>query len=230
MTNNCDTMDSQKSVKNSVHKLRVSFKLFDTENSGEVGAKELGTVLRSLGLKPTDAELQEMCASGSVVRVTEHISEDMACVIEMRTEVEASEAEMEVKTAGRNAELRRRGSFFRGNSFESVETSPEEEEVVKDEFEQEKAMLDARKKDVDSMELQVPCCAELIQLRFDLIGTCRCGVRTQQPFTISGGNSRGTTVACEITRNLSKAPSGAARLQSNNGLSYFDTANGSARN
>ena len=160
MTNNCDTMDSQKSVKNSVHKLRVSFKLFDTENSGEVGAKELGTVLRSLGLKPTDAELQEMCASGSVVRVTEDISEDMKCVIEMRSEVEASEAEMEVKTAERNAEqlqLRKRASFVRGNSFESEEASPEDENV-KDEFEQEKAMLDARKKDVDSMELQVPCC------------------------------------------------------------------------
>ncbi|KAK6127851.1 hypothetical protein DH2020_038420 [Rehmannia glutinosa] len=36
------------------------FKLFDKDNDGSITSKELGTVLRSLGQNPTEAELQEM--------------------------------------------------------------------------------------------------------------------------------------------------------------------------
>lgn len=52
------------SVKSGVQRFRTTFKLFDTNQTGEVGAAELRMVLRSLGLRPTDVELQEMTKMG----------------------------------------------------------------------------------------------------------------------------------------------------------------------
>ena len=40
--------------------LKEAFSLFDKDGDGSITAKELGTVLRSLGQKPTEAELQDM--------------------------------------------------------------------------------------------------------------------------------------------------------------------------
>ncbi|PPJ50644.1 hypothetical protein CBER1_05246 [Cercospora berteroae] len=39
---------------------REAFSVFDKNGDGEISAAELGDVMRSLGLKPTDGELQDM--------------------------------------------------------------------------------------------------------------------------------------------------------------------------
>ncbi|KAF2206497.1 hypothetical protein CERZMDRAFT_115709 [Cercospora zeae-maydis SCOH1-5] len=39
---------------------REAFSVFDKNGDGEISAVELGDVMRSLGLKPTDGELQDM--------------------------------------------------------------------------------------------------------------------------------------------------------------------------
>ena len=39
---------------------RDSFNLFDKENDNRIHVKDLGTVLRSLGLHPTEAELTDL--------------------------------------------------------------------------------------------------------------------------------------------------------------------------
>lgn len=39
---------------------KEAFKLFDKDGDGTITTKELGTVMRSLGQNPTEAELQDM--------------------------------------------------------------------------------------------------------------------------------------------------------------------------
>ena len=43
-----------------VSDLRAAFALFDDNGDGEITAAELGSVMRSLGLKPSDTELQDL--------------------------------------------------------------------------------------------------------------------------------------------------------------------------
>lgn len=43
-----------------IAEFKEAFSLFDKDGSGTVTTKELGTVMRSLGQNPTEAELQEM--------------------------------------------------------------------------------------------------------------------------------------------------------------------------
>ena len=40
--------------------LRATFALFDDNGDGEITAAELGNVMRALGLKPSDTELQDL--------------------------------------------------------------------------------------------------------------------------------------------------------------------------
>ena len=43
-----------------VAEFQEAFSLFDKDGDGKICTQELGTVLRSLGQKPTEAELKEM--------------------------------------------------------------------------------------------------------------------------------------------------------------------------
>ena len=43
-----------------ISEFKEAFSLFDKDGDGTITAKELGTVMRSLGQNPTEAELQDM--------------------------------------------------------------------------------------------------------------------------------------------------------------------------
>ena len=43
-----------------IEELRAAFNLFDLDGGGDIDAKELGTVMRSLGANPSEDEVQAM--------------------------------------------------------------------------------------------------------------------------------------------------------------------------
>ncbi|ORX73619.1 calmodulin [Linderina pennispora] len=51
---------SEKFNEEQINEYREAFSLFDRDNDGSITAQELGTVMRSVGQKPTEAELQDM--------------------------------------------------------------------------------------------------------------------------------------------------------------------------
>ena len=63
---------------------KEAFSLFDKDGDGTITTKELGTVMRSLGQNPTEAELQDMInevdADGKGFRT---VNECQCCVIQV---------------------------------------------------------------------------------------------------------------------------------------------------
>ena len=47
-------------LSNIITEFKEAFSLFDKDGDGTITTKELGTVMRSLGQNPTEAELQDM--------------------------------------------------------------------------------------------------------------------------------------------------------------------------
>uniref|UniRef100_A0A3Q0SAH9 Calmodulin 1b n=1 Tax=Amphilophus citrinellus TaxID=61819 RepID=A0A3Q0SAH9_AMPCI len=62
-----------------IAEFKEAFSLFDKDGDGTITTKELGTVMRSLGQNPTEAELQDMInevdADGQYTPVDEMIRE-----------------------------------------------------------------------------------------------------------------------------------------------------------
>ncbi|XP_045176843.2 calmodulin-like [Mercenaria mercenaria] len=51
---------AEKLTEEQISELKEAFSLFDKDGDGTITTKELGTVMRSLGMNPTGAELQDM--------------------------------------------------------------------------------------------------------------------------------------------------------------------------
>ena len=51
---------SDKLTEKQIAEFKETFSLFDKDGDGTITTKELGTVMRSLGQNPTEAELQDM--------------------------------------------------------------------------------------------------------------------------------------------------------------------------
>lgn len=64
-----------------VTEFKEAFSLFDKDGDGTITTKELGTVMRSLGQNPTEAELQDMInevdADGTLTEPSE--TEEIFC-------------------------------------------------------------------------------------------------------------------------------------------------------
>lgn len=54
------TKKSDQLTQEQITEYREAFQLFDRNGDGNISATELGVVLRSFGMNPSDAELQDM--------------------------------------------------------------------------------------------------------------------------------------------------------------------------
>ena len=57
-----DEPELQKFSEAELAELQEAFNLFDLDGGGDIDAKELGTVMRSLGANPSNAEVDQMIA------------------------------------------------------------------------------------------------------------------------------------------------------------------------
>ena len=55
-----NTMGDEQLTEEQIAEFKEAFSLFDKDGDGTITTKELGTVMRSLGQNPTEAELQDM--------------------------------------------------------------------------------------------------------------------------------------------------------------------------
>ncbi|XP_050534004.1 calmodulin-alpha isoform X3 [Daktulosphaira vitifoliae] len=56
----CGTKSADQLTEEQIAEFKEAFSLFDKDGDGTITTKELGTVMRSLGQNPTEAELQDM--------------------------------------------------------------------------------------------------------------------------------------------------------------------------
>ncbi|KAL9125382.1 MAG: hypothetical protein Q9217_005405 [Psora testacea] len=77
--------------------LRAAFALFDDNGDGEITAAELGSVMRSLGLKPSDTELQDLMNEIDVDRSGTISFEEFSTI--MAQKVKQSDSDAELKAA-----------------------------------------------------------------------------------------------------------------------------------
>uniref|UniRef100_A0A2C9LU79 EF-hand domain-containing protein n=1 Tax=Biomphalaria glabrata TaxID=6526 RepID=A0A2C9LU79_BIOGL len=53
-------LQAEQLTEETIAEFKEAFSLFDKDGDGTITTKELGTVMRSLGQNPTEAELQDM--------------------------------------------------------------------------------------------------------------------------------------------------------------------------
>eukprot|EP00656_Telonema_subtile_P005597 TRINITY_DN12548_c0_g1_i1.p1 TRINITY_DN12548_c0_g1~~TRINITY_DN12548_c0_g1_i1.p1 ORF type:complete len:1418 (+),score=407.99 TRINITY_DN12548_c0_g1_i1:325-4578(+) len=136
-------------VSSSVQKFRHTFRLFDTQGTGEVGCTQLGKVLRSLGLKPTDMELKEMTSDGSVVVTSDAPSKEMVDLISLRESVDSDEEEFRMSEhtmraaekelaykvlQGRKKQVQAKEKQLWGEKAAAVQEITEQAEVAREEL------------------------------------------------------------------------------------------------
>lgn len=56
----CFSLKADQLTEEQIAEFKEAFSLFDKDGDGTITTKELGTVMRSLGQNPTEAELQDM--------------------------------------------------------------------------------------------------------------------------------------------------------------------------
>lgn len=56
----CFALQADQLTEEQIAEFKEAFSLFDKDGDGTITTKELGTVMRSLGQNPTEAELQDM--------------------------------------------------------------------------------------------------------------------------------------------------------------------------
>ena len=60
LLNHFDLLQADQLTEEQIAEFKEAFSLFDKDGDGTITTKELGTVMRSLGQNPTEAELQDM--------------------------------------------------------------------------------------------------------------------------------------------------------------------------
>ena len=59
-----------------IGEFKEAFSLFDKDGDGCITTKELGTVMRSLGQNPTEAELQDMINEVDAPALSDHLRDE----------------------------------------------------------------------------------------------------------------------------------------------------------
>ena len=110
-----------------IAEFKEAFSLFDKDGDGCITTKELGTVMRSLGQNPTEAELQDMI---SEVDADQNGTIDFPEFLNlMARKMKDTDSEEELKEAFSDETLEREyGDFMR--EFEKAETIEERTKVM----------------------------------------------------------------------------------------------------